>query len=422
MILGLYRAATQGLAPLVDLYLAQRRRRGKEDGARFPERRGIAAHPRPAGPLIWIHGASVGEALSALPLVERLAARAAILVTTGTVTSAALLAERLPANAFHQYVPVDRLPWVRRFLDHWGPDLALWLESEFWPNLMLETAARRIPMALINGRVSDRSLASWRRMPGAARTLLGCFAWALGQSDEDARRLALLGARHTGCVGNLKYAALPLPVDESGLARLQAEIGGRPLWLAASTHAGEEALAARVHARLKAEIPGLLTLVVPRHPARGPAIAQELAASGMVVARRGADQPIAPATDLYLADTMGELGLFYRLAPLVLIGKTLTAAGGQNPLEAARLGCALLWGPRMDNFKAIAARLEEAGAAQAVADEGDLVVRLRRLLADAPERAKMGAIGIGIAQAEADVLDRLIERLAPDLARLDARP
>ncbi len=418
-LLGLYRAVGDVGGPMIRLYLAHRRARGKEDPERFGERLGRPGRPRPPGPLLWAHAASVGESLSLLPLIDRLRAERperTVLVTTGTLTSARLMAERLPAGALHQYVPVDRRPWVRRFLDHWRPDAALWVESEFWPVLVTETAARGIPMVLVNGRVSERSLRGWQRHPLTIARLLGAFDLCLAQTDEDAARLRRLGAPDVACVGNLKTAAPPLPADPAALAELERLVADRPLWLAASTHAGEEAIAGRVHQRLKGRRPGLLTLIAPRHPPRGPAVAAELAALGLGVAVRSQGDAIDAETDVYLADTMGELGLFYRLAPVVFVGKSLTGAGGQNPLEPAHLDCAILFGPATDNFAEIAARLCAAGAAVRVVDEAALVDSVLRLTAEPTARHAMAAAARAVAEAEAGVLDAVVRAIGPRIA------
>lgn len=414
-MLGLYRAATTLGGPLIRLYLANRLASGKEDRARFAERLGVAGRPRPEGPLIWIHAASVGESLSLLPLVERLGAASGVLVTTGTVTSARLMAERLPEGAFHQYVPVDRVAYVRRFLDHWRPDLALWAESEFWPNLVTETAARAIPMVLVQGRVSGRSYAGWRRFAGSIARLLEGFALCLGQTTEDALRLRRLGAPDARWVGNLKFAASPLPADPAELAGLEKATAGRPLWLAASTHPGEEEIAGRVHRRLAGAHPGLLSVIVPRHPGRGPEVAGALRAAGLAVALRSAGEAVGAATEVYVADTLGELGLFYRLAGVVYVGKSLVPLGGQNPLEAARLDCAIVHGPHMANFADVVERLGEAGATVEVADEAGLASAVGRLLAEPGLRSRRAAAAAGVATAEAGVVDAVMAELAPFL-------
>jgi 3-deoxy-D-manno-octulosonic-acid transferase len=411
MILGFYRLLTTLGGPLIRRHLQRRLARGKEDPARFEERLGKAGLPRPAGGLVWLHAASIGEAVSMLPVVEALLKRpgVAVLVTTGTVTSAAMMKDRLPAGAIHQFVPVDRIAWVRRFLDHWKPDLALWVESEFWPNLLVETARRRIPLVLLNGRVSARSFRRWLKMRGFIGRLLSCFVLCLGQTEEDARRLASLGAANTACLGNLKFAAPAPPADEAALAALLAELGDRPRWLAASTHAGEEALAARVHKTL--DIPGLVTLIVPRHPDRGAGIAAE---TGAALRSRG-----EPIRDVYVADTLGELGLFYRAAPVVFVGKSLIGEGGQNPLEPARLGASVLFGPHMGNFADIAHRMQEAGAAKQVAAEGDLVAALAERFADPALAVAEGERARRFASGEDGVLAAVIGAISswlPDSA------
>lgn len=416
MLIRLYRGVTTLGGPLIDVYLSRRMARGKEDQARFPERRGRASQPRPAGGLVWIHAASVGESLSLLPLIHTLReSRPAltVLVTTGTVTSAKLMTERLPEGALHQYFPVDRLPFVRRFLNHWKPDLVLWAESEFWPNMIMEIRRRTIPMVLVNGRVSDKSFRNWQRFQGVIRQLLSAFTLCLGQTEDDTGRLRDLGAPACDCLGNLKFAAQPLPADEDLLTRLQDAIGNRPVWLAASTHAGEELIAAQLHHSLADKHPGLLTLIVPRHSHRGDEIRAELEAEGLTVAQRSrGEMPDAPV-EAYLADTMGELGLFYRLAPVVFIGKSLAGQGGQNPLEAARLGCAVIMGPHMDNFAEMTRRMVQGGAAKQVGSEGELRLMLDRLLSDGAERAALGTRGHEFATQETVVLERILDRLAP---------
>jgi len=426
--LTLYRGLTKALGPLITLYLVRRLARGKEDQARFGERRGIAGMPRPPGPLVWIHAASVGEAVSMLALIDRLVAERpalSVLVTTGTVTSARLLAARLPeGRAWHQYVPVDRPAYIRRFLAHWQPDLALWVESELWPNLVLATAARGVPLLLVNGRMSQRSFQSWHRWPSIIGPLLGAFDLCLAQDVVQAERLRQLGATRALCVGNLKSAAGPLPVSEAELTRLAGQAAGRPLWLAASTHDGEEKVAAEAHRRVKAQVPDLLTLIVPRHPARAGAIADMLHAQGLVVARRSLAEPIAETTDVYLGETLGELGLFYRLAGIALIGGSLVPMGGHNPLEAALLDCAVLHGPDMSNCAAIARDLANAGAALTVHDAGELAEAVARLLADPAERARRAMAGLDVAADNRAVLDAVLQRIAPWLDRLtpDASP
>ncbi len=421
MMLGLYRAFSVLGAPLIGVYLWLRRIRGKEDSARFSERLGRPGLARPDGPLIWVHAASVGESLSMLPLIGRLVGDRPglnILVTTGTVTSARMMAERLPGGAFHQYAPVDRIALVRRFLDHWRPDLALWAESEFWPNMIIEAANRNIPMILVNGRISPRSFTGWRRFGGLIRELLGCFDLCLGQSDTDAQRFRQLGAESAKYVGNLKFAGPPLPVDEVEFAAMKNTIGTRPVWLAASTHAGEEDLAAKVHQRLKSLHAGLLTLIIPRHPDRGGKIAARLRGQGQDVSLRSNGDAINPETDIYVADTMGEMGLFFRIAGVVFMGKSLVPLGGQNPLEAARLDCAIVHGPHMMNFEDISKRFNKAGACIQVADGEALLNAVRQLLEETSERERMAAAAKDLAATEAGVLDAVLVEMGPFLEHM----
>jgi 3-deoxy-D-manno-octulosonic-acid transferase len=419
---AVYRALSVALGPAIQFYLARRLERGKEDPERFAERKGIPSRPRARGPLVWVHAASVGEAVSMLSLIDRLLVerpKLSVLVTTGTVTSARLLASRLPADrAWHQYVPVDQPRNVRRFLDHWRPDLALWVESELWPNLLAEAAARGIPRLLINGRMSARSFARWRRVPGLIGPLMRGFALCLAQDAAQAERFAALGAANASTVGDLKAAAAPLPVDESAFRALAAQCAGRPLWLAASTHEGEEEIAAYTHRALKVAHQGLLTIIAPRHPARADSILAMLAARGLTVARRSKGEAIAPATDVYLADTLGELGLFYRLAGIAFVGGSIARKGGHNPLEAALLDCAILHGPDMSNCAAMARALASVGATLTVTDGPSLAAAVGRLFDDPVERAARAAAAAGLAAHNRDVLDAVMAAIAPWLDRL----
>ncbi|HEV2676539.1 MAG TPA: 3-deoxy-D-manno-octulosonic acid transferase [Aliidongia sp.] len=424
--LAIYRLATTAALPLVTRLLARRARRGKEDPARRGERLGFAAHPRAAGPLVWAHAASVGESLSLLPLIDRLLDRlpaARILVTSGTVTSATLLAPRLPSRAFHQYVPIDHPGAVARFLDHWRPDLALWVESELWPNLVSDTHRRGVPMVLVNAKMSERSMRGWLRFPGMIRDLLGSFALVLAQDESQAVRLNRMGARAALTVGDLKSSATPLPADPAELDRMNQAIGERPVWLAAQTHEGEETIVADAHRILATTRPGLLTLLAPRHPNRAAAIAALLAGRGLSVARRSAGEPIGPATDVYLADTLGEMGLFYRLGRIVLVAGSLLppgTLGGHNPIEPALLGAAILHGPDMVNCAANALALDEAGAAIPVEDAASLAAAVGALLGDTARRQAMGAAALAVAAGQAGVVDRVLAQMEPLVASIEA--
>jgi 3-deoxy-D-manno-octulosonic-acid transferase len=418
---ALYRHVTAAAAPAVAFYLNVRLRRGKEDGTRLAERFGIAAVPRPPSPLVWLHAASVGEASSVLALIERiLAERPAIeiLITTGTVAAAGLLHGRLPRRARHQFVPVDLPRAVERFLDHWHPDLAIWVESELWPNLALATQRRGIPMLLANARLSAGSLARWRMAPGLVRPVLEAFALCLAQDDVQGERFRRLGASPVASVGDLKAAAAPLAVDRAALDKLREAVAARPVWLAASTHSGEEEIAAASHGKISRDHPGLLTILAPRHPVRGPSVAAMLGARGLRVARRSRGEAIAADTDIYLADTLGELGLFFRLAGIAFIGGSLVRKGGHNPFEAARLDCVVLHGPDMANCAMMAGALDAGGAALTVGDAESLAGAVSLLIADSAERARRAEAGARIAAASTGALDAVLDRFAPWLDAL----
>ncbi len=422
--LGLYRLAGRAGAPLVRAHLRRRARRGREDPERLAERLGRTDRARPAGSLVWLHAASVGEALSCLALIERLRAERpglTLLLTTGTVTSAGLMAARLPEGVIHQYAPVDLPAAVDGFLAHWRPDLALILESELWPNLLRAAARRGVELVLVNGRMSASSYRAWGRFRPLIRRLLGGFSLVLAQSPRDRERLQALGAAVPHCLGNLKFAAADPAAEMDELAALTRDLAGRPCWLAASTHPGEEEVAARVHGALATETPGLVTVIVPRHPERAPQIAEALAASGLRAELRSRGGRIGPETGIYLADTMGELGLWYRLAEVVFVGGSLSAKGGQNLIEPARLGAAILSGPDTSNFAQIAEEMKAVGALGQVRDDEELAAEVGRLLADAGARASMGRAAEAYATARSDVLEDVLEALAPWLDRAEVK-
>ena len=413
-MLPLWRGATALASPLLRLHLRRRAARGKEIAARLPEREGHAA-ARPPGRLLWLHAASVGETQSALPLLEALAAAdpaARFLLTTGTVTAARLLQARLPAalagRVSHRFAPLDVPAWVARFLEGWRPDLGVFVESELWPNLIEGAAARGIPLALVNARMSERSATLWRASGAAGRRLIGRFGLIAAQGAADAARFAALGAAPVTW-GNLKHAAPPLPADPAELAALRAAVGERPAWIAASTHAGEEAAALAAHRALAPRIPGLLTILGPRHPERGAEVAA--LAEGLPLARRSRGEVPGPETAVLLFDTIGELGLAYRLAQAAFVGGSLVPRGGQNPLEPARLGLPVLVGPRHANFAETVAALREAGALRVLPEASALAGALSDVLTDAETRRRMAEAGLAWAGSAEGLPTRLADAL-----------
>jgi 3-deoxy-D-manno-octulosonic-acid transferase len=404
--------------PFLRFLLARRIRKGKEDPARLPERIGAAGLPRPPGPLLWLHAASVGEAQSALILLDALMARDPalhVLVTTGTVTSAALMQRRLPPCAFHQYAPLDHPAWIAAFLDHWRPDRVLWMESELWPNMLGAVRARGIPAALVNACLSPRSLRRWRRLPRAIGAILSTFTIILAQTDDDAQSFRTLGAQNVVVTDNLKYAAAPLPLDDKALAALLTAVGARPVWVYASTHEGEEDMACRLHKALAAHLPDLLTIIVPRHPNRSESIAATCAKHGLPAALRSTGALPSKGDALYIADTLGELGLFYRIAPVACIGRSFSndGGGGHNPIEAAQLGCAVIHGPHVQNEESLYSKMNEAGAALRLKDEKDFEGQLRRLLTDTRACDMLRERGAAFVLTKAQILPRVLAALTP---------
>lgn len=421
----LYNGLTRLAGPAVRRLLAVRAARGKEDAARRHERLGCPTRPRPDGKLVWMHAASVGESLAVLPLVDRLLsahANLSVMVTTGTVTSAELMDRRLAGpRAFHQYVPVDLPGAVGGFLAHWRPDLVLWMESEFWPSLLTAIRRRGVPCALVNARLSERSFANWRRVPGTARRLLSVFDLALAQTGIEAERLTHLGIREVRAIGNLKYSALPLPADAPTLGILQTSLRGRPAWAFASTHSGEEemALAAQVALTrtLPSPLPRAILLLAPRHPDRGDAVAAMLADAGLRCARRSRGQVPEEGDDVFLLDSLGEMGLLFRLAPVTAMGGSFAGIGGHNPIEPALLGSAIIHGPSMFNFTDIQAEMAAAGGVTALTSSGDIASALYRLLTDEAARSAQAIAALDVAQRNAGAADQVLAALAPLLGR-----
>jgi 3-deoxy-D-manno-octulosonic-acid transferase len=415
----IYRAFTALLSPAAPLLLRRRERNGKEHAARSGERLGEPSHLRPEGRLIWVHGASVGECLAALPLIGELTARGDchVLVTSGTLTSAKMLETRLPPHAVHQFVPIDTPRAVERFLGHWHPQLGLFVDSDLWPNLLLGAEAHGIKLALINARMSQRSFAGWRRLPAFAARLLACFDACLAQDEEIAARFRALGAQNVSVAGSLKADAPPLAADETNLTDLRRAIAGRPVLLAAQTHSGEEETLLPAHDALRKEFPGLLTVIVPRHTQRAAAIAQLCGTRAHACRSKG--EAITPDTAVYIADTMGELGLFYRLAAFTFIGGSLIPHGGQNPLEPAKLGCAVLAGPHVFNFATAYEAIFAAQGLGRVETAAGIAAIARMLLSDPEKAASLGAA----AERGAASLSGAVARTVETVERLlsDAR-
>lgn len=421
-LLWLYQRITSLLKGVVRVYIWYRLKKGKEDSKRLTERFGVASQARPEGRIIWFHAASVGEAVSLLPLLQQIRDQfphTIPLVTTGTVTAAIVMGKILPSGCIHQYSPVDVLEWVRSFLDHWQPDLAVFVESEFWPNMILECRARKIPLYLINAHLTLESFQAWQRFPSVIQHLLACFESFLVQSETVAARLIALGAQPSTVhvCGNLKFAAAPLTYDTLEFARLQAKMDGRPLWVAASTHAGEEDIMAETHRRLKSSLPTVLTVIIPRHPLRGGQITKDLWDKGLQVVQRSHQETVNPSTDIYVVDTLGELGLFYRLSEVAVLGGTFVPIGGHNPIEPVLLGCAVIWGPYTHKQRVICDVLEDA--ALAVTTPEALAPTIEKLLKDEEWRKEKIAQAQHLVAVQTHVLDRIMSQLGGNLSGIN---
>ena len=444
-----YRALTLLITPLLPLLLQWRLRRGKEDAARLSERLALGLSGTEQGeaiPLLWVHAASMGESASVLPLIDAFLAKHPdwrVMVTTVTVTSAKLMAEKLPPRAFHQFAPLDNPIVLKRFFAQWKPQLAFWIESELWPNMAKMTPC---PMYLINARMSERSFRRWKICPSLLREMLQCFNAIFPQSEADAERFRTLGAQRVICLGNLKYDAPPLSCDVVELEKLRTAIGNRPVWLASSTHTGEEEQIAEVHIALKKEYPDLLTMIVPRHAPRGDAIAAMLRERGLSVRQRskqnqesrienqerkggqesdnfsarqrlgslreaGGEAQEQLKEEIYLSDTMGELGLFYRLSTIVFIGGSLVPHGGQNLLEPARLNCAIICGPHMHNFAAVMQEMQQADAVISVENAAELQQQVAMLLHSEEKRKALAAAAERAVQKHNGMVEALLKKI-----------
>lgn len=416
MFIKIYNTLLRILYPLVIRpYIKKRKKNGKEDIKRFNERIGRPTKQRPEGKLIWMHGASVGESVSMLPLIQRLLETypdAHVMVTTGTTTSAEIMSKRLPERAFHQYLPIENPTYASRFVKHWRPDVALWFESEFWPSMLFCIKKRNIPLILVNGRISNKSFKRWQQFEFIIKELLDCFTLCLGQSEQDEYRLRVLGAKNTLCLGNLKYAGLPLPVDENKKNEILQQIEGRTTWLISSTHDDEEYKIGKFLKELKQKVPNVLTFIAPRHPNRGTEIKERLQNElGLNVALRSADEKITPETEVYIADTIGEMGIWYDLFSLVFVGGSLIPHGGQNFMEPSRCRDAVIVGPHMHNFTDAINRAKKADGIIQVNDVIDLMSMVEHLLTNPDLLEAKRSLAYNWANGEAKVLDGIVEKI-----------
>ncbi len=418
-----YRLLTYALSPLLPFYLNRRARDGKEDLERMGERLGRAGIERPEGKLIWLHGASIGEVLSLLILIDKikeLFPNTSILVTSGTVTSAKLMAEKLPTGVFHQYIPVDTPRAVKKFMEHWQPDMVLWAESELWPNLLMEIQKNKVPSVIINGRMSEKSFANWKKLGSFAKKILNSFQICLVQNSNEAERFRALGGQNVISIGNLKYASEPLTCCEEDLNIMLEALKERPVCLFASTHTGEEELAVRIHKRLKHTLPTSIVIIAPRHPERADEIVEICKREGLKYGLRSSGDIPKEDDDIYIADSLGELGLFFRVVPIVIIGGSFIPHGGHNPIEPARLECQILYGPHMHNFKTICDDFLDASAGRMIEDEDALFEEIHHLYLNPVEGQMLSDNARKLTEKKAHVIDDIMQELYPvfDRAKL----
>lgn len=415
MFIGIYNTLIRTLYPLViRSYIQKRIEIGKEDTKRFNERIGRPTKERPNGKLIWFHGASVGESVSMLPLINKLLETSSdtyVMVTTGTTTSADIMGKRLPERAFHQYIPIDNPAFTKRFVKYWQPDLVLWFESDFWPAMLSTIKKKNIPLVLVNGRISNKSFKRWQQFEFLSKELLSCFTFCLGQSEEDAYRLRVLGAKESMCLGNLKFAGLPIPVDEDKKQEILSQINNRQVFCISSTHENEEYQLGRHFKELFAKHPDILVIIAPRHPNRGNDIKKQIQDLGYTVALRSAQEKITPQTQVYIADTIGELGIWYEISPIVFIGGSLIPHGGQNFMEPSRLHDAVIVGPYMHNFTEAMQRAQKANGIIQAVDSEEVITTVIQLLDNKDLLEAKQSLAYNWATGEAKVLDGIVEKV-----------
>ncbi|MCF6219802.1 MAG: 3-deoxy-D-manno-octulosonic acid transferase [Robiginitomaculum sp.] len=417
-LLKSYSAATRVLAPALPFWLKRRVTKGKEDPARIGERQGIASQPRPDGKIVWLHAASVGESQMLMPVILRILAENPdfhIVITTGTVTSAELLAGQLPKNAVHQYAPADHPKAVKNFLNHWQPDLAIFAESELWPNMIMQSKARDIPLALINARMSAASIERWgKRGKKSGAALLGCFDLILAADTATANGLSWLTGREIEAAGNLKDAAPALSADKDDLKKLKTAIGRRPVWCAASTHTGEEELIGAAMLEIKAKKPKSLLILAPRHPERAADVKDILAKIGLNVLRRSSHKIPTDKTDVYLVDEIGKMGLVYSVSKIAFIGGSLLdGLSGHNPLEPARLDCAVITGAHISSFADTYMSMFAFDAADRILSPEELAPAVLKYMLDAKARKAKAVAAAEFAKSRDAVLDYVWDYLDP---------
>lgn len=406
------------LQPLMWCVVARRAARGKDDPARAQEKLGRPSQDRPYGPLVWVHAVGLGEVLALRPLLAKmgeLRPDVHFLVTSTARSSAQVFSRNLPPRVIHQFLPLDGPTYVTRFLDHWQPDVSIWSEQDLWPGAICDVARRDISLAYINARVSKEGFEKRRKFRSGFAHLMRMFAYVAAQDARSVDFLQRLGATEVQEVPSLKPAAAPLSVDTKTLATVREAVGERRVWVAASSHAPDEAVALAAHGRVLKGDPDALLIVVPRVPERGTEVCAAVEAAGVRFGQRSAGQELEATHQVYVADTLGELGLWYRVAQIALVGGSFGETQGHNPWEAIALGCPVTSGPNTGNFAADYARLQDAGLAHCVAADASAAEHLseRVLLAGQANTSHRAAELVADAQAAMNPLATNLLSLLP---------
>ncbi|MFV0256194.1 3-deoxy-D-manno-octulosonic acid transferase [Candidatus Liberibacter solanacearum] len=389
ILFGIYRWGGILLMPFLSFYLHFQKLFDKEKASIGIEKLGYPSSFRPMGPLIWFHAVSVGETIALIGLIRAIRNRNInILLTTRTLTSARVARKYLGQEVIHQYAPFDIQPVLLRFLKYWHPDYSILSESEIWPLTVFELSKKRIPQIIVNARMSGRSFRNWRILPYFSKKIFSQFSLVVVQSESDFIHYKELGTKKLVVSGNLKVDIVPLPCDDKLLSVYQKEIAGRCTWAAISTFEGEEDAAVYVHNLIRSR-QDILTILVPRHPERCNAIERRLVSKGLKVARHTRRDALSADVDIFLGDTIGEMGLYLRMTEIAFVGRSLFSNGGQNPLEPAMLGCAILSGPNVENFRNIYQKMVSSGAVRIIEDVEKLASMVHSLLSDPTMRDEM---------------------------------
>ncbi len=419
----LYKFFCFSMFPLILTFYMVRKFRGKEDLYRFSERKGLATIDRPNGKLVWLHCASVGEAQSALPIIKKLIKEidANFLITTGTISSYQIIKKRVPKKVYHQYIPIDLNRYNKRFLKYWNPDLVLWFESELWPNILLLLQERNIKHLIINARMSEKSFQKWKYFPSTAKKILSGFDLCITQSKEDSIKFKFFGTENVIDLVNIKYFVPKLDVESDQLKFFTNSFKGRKVWLAASTHEGEELLVADIHISLSKKIPNLLTIIAPRHPNRRKSIEKMLLEKKLDFSIRSRGEIPDFKTDIYLADSIGEMGLWYSICKIVFLGKSIIGKGGQNPIEPSLFGCAVICGSHVENFSEVVRELLNVEAIIQIDSMEDIQNELFMLLNNVNHASDIGIKAKNFVINKSKFIDKFFEKIMPEIEKCEIR-